>query len=310
MPRRLLVIGGAEDKVRRLTVLRRFVRLAGGRDARLVIIPTASGFSHEVTEVYSTVFSRLHATVLGAVHPETRAEADRPDAGDLLEQATGVFVSGGNQLKLGQLLVGTRTGQALVDAYQRGAVVAGTSAGASILSQFMISMGEEGLAPRQRASQLTLGLGLVEGVVIDQHFEQRTRYGRLLATVATSPSLLGLGIDEDTAAEVEDERTMTVVGSGSVFVVDARGAVTDAHEARRDAPLMVSGAVVHTLPAGSTFDLVQRRLTAFDERHPEDAVPPADTGERRDIDQRSVDDVVALPGVSVAPGGTSAPPPR
>lgn len=306
MSRRLLVVGGAEDKVRRLTVLRRFVRLAGGRDARIVVIPTASSFSDEVTEVYSTVFARLHATVLGSVNPTTRAEADHPATADLLEQATGIFISGGNQLKLGQLVVGTRTGQAIADAYRRGAVVAGTSAGASVLSQFMISMGEEGLAPRQRASQLTLGLGLVEGVVIDQHFEQRTRYGRLLATVATSPSLLGLGIDEDTAAEITDERTLTVVGSGSVFAIDARKAVSDAHEARRDAPLMVSGAVVHTLPTGATFDLVERRLTAFEERHREDAVLASDAGERRDIDQRPPDDVVSLPGVSVAPGGTAA----
>lgn len=306
MSRRLLIIGGAEDKVRRLTVLRRFVRLAGGRDSRIVVIPTASAFSDEVTEVYSTVFARLHATVIGSVNPHTRNEAEDEALADLLSQATGVFISGGNQLKLGQLIVGTRTGQALVEAYRRGAVVAGTSAGASVLSQFMISMGEEGLSPRQRASQLTLGLGLLDGVIIDQHFEQRTRYGRLLATVATSPSLLGLGIDEDTAAEVEDETTLTVVGSGSVFVVDAGQAVSDAHEARRDAPLMVSGAVVHTLPFGATFDLRERRLVAFEERHPEDAVLASDASERQDIDQRPVDDVVSLPGVSVAPGGTSA----
>jgi cyanophycinase len=118
------------------------------------------------------------------------------------------------------------------------------------MSQFMISLGDEGVTPRQRSSQLSAGLGLVTGVVVDQHFDQRGRYGRLLSIVANSPNLIGIGIDENTAAEIRDERLMSVVGAGAVFVLDARHAITDAPEARRGAPLLVSGAVVHTLPAG------------------------------------------------------------
>ena len=190
----------------------------------------------------------------------------------LIDRATGIFLSGGNQLRLSQLLVGTPLSAAIQRAYERGAVVAGTSAGASIMSRFMISMGDEGVTPRQRSSQLTAGLGLLPGVIVDQHFDQRARYGRLLSLVASSPSLLGMGIDEDTAAEITDGTELTVVGSGAVFVVDARTAVTDAHEAERDAPLLVTGAIVHTLPFGATFDLETATLTDFDEKYADLAV--------------------------------------
>ncbi len=276
-PRTLLVIGGAEDKRRRTVVLKRFVRLAGGRDARIVVIPTASAMAEEAFEVYRSVFGRLHVVDVEMVDPQTRAEAADPDLVALIDRATGVFVTGGNQLKLGQLVVGTPVNAALTRAYRRGAVISGTSAGASVLSQFMISMGDEGISPRQRTSQLTAGLGLLPGVILDQHFGQRTRYARLLSLVAGSPSLLGVGIDEDTAAEIVDERMLTVVGSGAVYVVNGRDAVSDAHEARRDAPLMVSGAVVHSLPYGATFDLDRVELVEFEEMYPEVAVVTSPT---------------------------------
>lgn len=275
--RTLLVIGGAEDKRRRVVVLKRFVRLSGGAGARIVVIPTASSMAEEAFEVYQSVFAKQRARDVTVVNPRSRLEAAEADLIEAIDRATGVFVTGGNQLKLGQLIVGTPLHDAITRAYHRGAVIAGTSAGASVLSQFMISMGEEGVVPRQRVSQLSAGLGLLPGVILDQHFGQRTRYARLLSLIAASPSLLGVGIDEDTAAEIVDERTMTVVGSGAVYVVDARAAVSDAHEARRDAPLMVSGAVVHSLPYGSTFDLSSAQLTDFVEMHSEVAVVTSPT---------------------------------
>lgn len=178
-------------------------------------------------------------------------------------------MSGGSQLRLSQLIPGTPLGDAIHRAHDRGAVIAGTSAGASIVSDFMISMGDEGVTPRQRASQISAGLGLLRGVVVDQHFDQRARYGRLLSVIAPSPHLLGVGIDEDTAMVVSAGRTFEVRGSGAVFVLDCSQARTDAADARAGAPVLVSGATVHTLPAGSTFDLVERRLTAFVEQHPD-----------------------------------------
>ncbi|HRC64681.1 MAG TPA: cyanophycinase [Dermatophilaceae bacterium] len=268
--RTLLIVGGAEDKLGRSVVLRRFVRLAGGRASRIVVIPTASSFSTEASALYRSVFARLKAGQdFEIVHPPTRAAASSAELVARLDAATGIFMTGGSQLKLSQNIVGTPVGDAIHRAYQRGAVIAGTSAGASIMSQFMISLGDEGVTPRQRSSQLSAGLGLVTGVVVDQHFDQRGRYGRLLSIVANSPNLIGIGIDENTAAEIRDERLMSVVGAGAVFVLDARHAITDAPEARRGAPLLVSGAVVHTLPAGATFDLESVELVRFVERHPD-----------------------------------------
>ena len=190
-------------------------------------------------------------------------------------------MTGGNQLKLSQYVVGhARSARRSCAAHQRGAVVAGTSAGASIMSLFMISMGEEGVTPRQRASQLTAGLGLLPDVIVDQHFDQRARYGRLLSIVATSPNLLGLGIDEDTAAEVTRRpRPHRARHRARCSSSTRRGAVSDAPEARRDAPLLVSGAVVHSLPTGATFDLRTATLTTFVEQYP-DAMVKAEVAGR------------------------------
>jgi cyanophycinase len=281
----LLIIGGAEDKVGRSTVLRRFVRLAGGSKARIVVIPTASSFPAEAIKTYTAIFSRFGAAEVVAIDPTSRSGAAEDALVQAVDNATGVFMTGGNQLKLAQLLVGTPLAEAISRAHLRGAVVAGTSAGASIMSRLMISLGADGVTPRQREGQLTSGLGLLPGVIVDQHFDERARYGRLMSLVAGSPDLLGMGIDEDTAAEVRDGRMMTVLGSGAIFVIDARAAVSDISEARRHAPLMVSGAVVHSLPAGATFDLHTAELTGFVEKHP-DAIVKAAAKARGD----SVDD--------------------
>ncbi len=232
-PGPLVVIGGAEDKIGRSVVLRRFVRLAGGRgNARIVVVPTASSVEPEMVAVYTDLFTRLGATEVRAVRPVSRATADDPALAAETATATGIFMTGGNQLKLSQILTGTALGDAIHAAHSRGAVIGGTSAGASMMSSHMISLGGEGVTPRHRSSQLSAGLGLIDGVVVDQHFDQRSRYGRLMSLVATSPNLLGIGIDENTAAVITEKRWMEVVGAGAVFVLDARHATSDAHEAR------------------------------------------------------------------------------
>jgi cyanophycinase len=264
----LFIIGGAEDRVGAATLLRRFVRLAGGRRSRIVLIPTASSLQAEVTAAYEEALGRLGVTHVEVVNPRSRAEAHDPAAVATIERATGVFLTGGSQLRLSQFFPGTPLGAAIHRAHESGTVIGGTSAGASIMSQFMISMGDEGTTPRQRTSQLTAGLGLMDGVIIDQHFGQRNRYGRLMSVVASSPHLLGVGIDENTAIEVAAGR-FTVLGAGVVFVLDARAAVTDFPDARRGAPMLVSGAVIHSLPAGATFDLSSLSLAHFVERHPD-----------------------------------------
>ena len=271
-PTKLLIIGGAEDRVGKAKILKRFVKLAGGKASTIVIIPTASSFQAEVIASYSEVFTRHGCKTLDVINPADRIAADDPALANRINAATGVFMSGGNQLKLAQVFAGTAAGEAIRRAHQRGAVIGGTSAGASIMSEFMISLGDEGVTPRQRSTQLSQGLALLEGVIVDQHFAQRQRYGRLMSIVASSPNLIGIGIDEDTAIEVTDNESFTVIGRGAAYVLDCRRAITDAPEARSGAPLLVSGAVVHSLPAGSTFDLTKLVLTEFVEQHPDSGI--------------------------------------
>jgi len=163
---------------------------------------------------------------------------------------------------LAAVVGGTRLGRALIEGHRRGLVVAGTSAGASAIASHMVAFGTGGATPKQRMTQMSAGLGLLPGVVIDQHFEQRNRIGRLLALVAQSPGLLGIGIDEDTAALVAPTGLLEVIGKGSVTILDPAHLQTDAYEAKRYRPIMVSGVVLHSLPAGYRFDLRRRQLRA------------------------------------------------
>jgi len=268
-PGPLLAIGGAEDKLGKRTVLSEFVRLAGGEEARIAVIPTASSLGPEIIEVYDALFRRLGAREVVAARPESREEADDPAFVGLLDKVTGIFMTGGNQLKLSAMVNGTAFGEAIRQAHLRGVTVGGTSAGASIQSSHMVAFGSGGSTPKQRMTQLAAGLGLLDGCVIDQHFGQRNRYGRLLMCVAQSPSLLGIGVDEDTAAIVTKEdgsQMLRVAGRGVVTVFDGRNVVSNAHQARHTAPLLASGVVLHVLPAGSVFDITTRTLVS---RRPE-----------------------------------------
>jgi cyanophycinase len=261
----LMAIGGAEDKLGRRTVLKTFVSLAGGSNAKIAVVPTASTLGPEVVEVYEALFRRLGARDVVAARPESREEAEDPRVVGLLDDVTGIFMTGGNQLKLSGIVNGTAFGEAIRAAHERGAVVGGTSAGASIQSSHMVAFGTGGTTPKQRMTQLAAGLGLVRDVVIDQHFAQRNRYGRLLMLVAQNPGLLGIGVDEDTGAVITEEhgvQLLGVVGRGVVTIVDGRHVVSNAHEARRTAPLLASGVVLHVLPAGSVFNLTDKALVS------------------------------------------------
>ncbi len=263
----LCIIGGAEDRTGSRVVLREFVRLAGGDGARIAVVATASSLGPEILEEYADVFGELGAGDVLPLRPQTRADADDAGLADLLTDVDAVFMTGGNQLKLTHVIGGTRFGDAVCRAYEHGALVGGTSAGASAVSEHMIAFGDEYDSPRQGVTASAAGLGLLPDVIVDQHFAQRNRYGRLLSLVARSPRLLGLGVDEDTAAVVRGGHLLEVVGSGCVFVADGSAAVSDAHMAELGAPLLVSGVVVHTLPAGARFDLATRRLVDFREEH-------------------------------------------
>ncbi len=255
-------IGGAEDKVGRMTVLREVVRLAGGPDARIVVISTASSLGDEITHAYLQIFTSLGVTEVVGIRPESRAQAASPDLVAAVAESTAVFMTGGNQVKLAAIVVGTPLGEAVRAAHRRGALVAGTSAGASILSTHMVAFGSGGATPKFRMSQVSEGLGLLPQAIVDQHFTQRNRFGRLLSLVAGNPAQLGIGVDEDTAAIIGPDGRMEVKGRGVVTVMDGSDALTTAYTATGIQPLMISEVRLHSLPRGVVFDLVERRLVA------------------------------------------------
>jgi len=258
-----MIIGGAEDKLRHRQILRRFTALAGGPQAVIAVCATASSLGDEITDLYENVFYELGAAEVLSIRPINRAEADASVATKAISGATGVFFTGGNQSRLASVLRGTALGDQVVQMYQEGVVVGGTSAGASVVSEHMVALGASGETPKQRMASLAQGLGLLPGVLVDQHFSERNRFGRLLALVAANPNLLGMGVDEDTSAIVRDEATMEVYGRGSVFIAEADAAVTNAYAARGTDPILLSGARVHFLPSGTVFDLMQRQLVEY-----------------------------------------------
>lgn len=266
----LMVIGGAEDKTGRGAVLARFVRLAGGPQSRVAVVATASALGEEIVDAYREVFAKLGVPDVVAPRPRTRGEASDPSVVSQLDDVTGVFMTGGNQSTLSAVVAGTPFGAAIRAAHARGAVVAGTSAGASVQSEHMVAFGSEGSTPKLRMAQMSAGLGLLPGVLVDQHFEQRNRYGRLLTLVSHAPHLLGMGVDEDTAGLVTDGRVLEVLGRGAVTLFDGSALTSNVDTAAGSAPLLVSGVVLHSLPAGSRFDLTERRLLPSAGGRPDD----------------------------------------
>ena len=261
----VMVIGGAEDKLGERVILSRFVQLAGGDKAQICVISTASSLGEAATDLYRHIFTRLGAAGVTGLRPETREEANDPGTVDAIKNATGIFMTGGNQLRLSSVIGGTKLGGAILEAHGRGVVVAGTSAGASAVATHMMAFGSSGATPKNRMAHVSVGLGLLVNVVVDQHFEQRTRLGRLLAVVAQSPSLIGLGLDEDTAAIVDANDILEVIGRGAVTIIDGSDVITDAFQATGHKPMMVSNARLHSLPSGYRFDLRARRVLPLDD---------------------------------------------
>jgi len=256
----LMAIGGAEDKMKARRILHAFLRLAGGDQARIAVIPAASTQPGRVAELYHALFRDLGAANVEIIHIDTRLEAQDEGRVAALNGATAIFLSGGNQLRLATLLGGTAVAQAIRRCNASGMLVAGTSAGASILSQHMIAFGRNGESPTQRMVQLAPGLGLTNRVVIDQHFQRRGRTGRLMVAVAYNPFLIGLGIDEDTAAIVNGQNMVSIVGRGSVIVVDGEGMTyTNVDQAQRHAPVAVTDMRLHVLLEGFQYNLITRR---------------------------------------------------
>lgn len=257
-----MAIGGAEDKFRERTILSTFLTLAGSSRARIAIIPTASSIE-TAGERYKALFLELGAELAEIIYVHDREDANSAKFSGAFAGISGVFITGGNQLRLSTRIGGTELETAIRRQWQDGAIVGGTSAGASILSSHMVAFGTSGPSPRQRMAQMVAGFGLVPNTVIDQHFRQRDRTGRLLSLVSGSPTLLGVGVDEDTAALFGPDGTIDVIGRHSVTIIDGTAMYTDYPEVKGHGGITVSGAVFHSLTAGRRYDIGERQMVRF-----------------------------------------------
>lgn len=257
-PGPLVVIGGSEDKKGECRILREFVRLAGGPHARVVVMTVATEFPLEVGAEYLEVFDRLGVEDVRTFDVSCRENANATVAVKAIEKATGVFFTGGDQVRITNLLGGTKIDTVLHKRYQEGMALAGTSAGASMMSTTMIIEGVQETNPRIGIVEMGPGMEFIPGVVIDQHFAQRGRLGRLLSAVAQYPHHLGLGIDEDTALVLENHE-FVVIGAGAVTVIDAGALLySNLSGLRKNDDLALCGVKLHVLPAGYRFNLRDR----------------------------------------------------
>jgi cyanophycinase len=256
----LVIIGGAEDKKGDCTILSKVAELSGRKEGKIIVLTAATEYPSKVGKEYKSLFTRFNIPNIEALHIETREDANDPERLQRMESATCVFFTGGDQLKITSLIGGTKADQLLKEAFSnKGLVIAGTSAGASAMSEIMITSGHDDEAPKRCTVKMAPGLGLLGGVVIDQHFAQRGRIGRLLAAIAQNPNILGIGIDEDTAVVVKPDDTFEVVGSNAVTILDGiRSGYTNVSEANPDDILALTDILLHVLPQGHEFDIQNR----------------------------------------------------
>ena len=256
----LMPIGGAERKRKSPTILRRFVDLCGGTDARIAIIPTASKLD-TTGPGYEAVFARLGARSAQTVPFATRRDCHREDWLALLRESTGIFITGGSQLRLSRTIGGTPVASALRDLYRHGVHIAGTSAGASYMSEHMIAFGDAGASPVTHMVAMAPGIGLTSDFTIDQHFRERDRLGRLLTVLAYNPFIIGMGLDEDTAAVIGPDGVLEIVGSGSCTLVDGSELEYASIGHQPGDPVSLLGVKLHILLPGSRFEVATRQAT-------------------------------------------------
>jgi len=260
----LVIIGGAEDKKGECKILRKVVELSGGKNSCMVILTTATEHPEEVGREYRRIFERIGVGETNVINIDSRRDAWREDYIKIIKNATCVFFTGGDQLRITSILGGTPVYSILHELYMEGVPIVGTSAGASAMSSPMIVDGNSSDTPRKNTISMAPGLGLLKDVVIDQHFAQRGRIGRLLTAIAQNPYILGIGIDEDTAIIVTPDQCFQVIGSNAVTVLDGRNlSHTNVSELKPNETLALTDVVIHILPNGYGFDLNNRKPLIF-----------------------------------------------
>lgn len=256
---KLFIIGGAEKKFRNPHLLRHFFDLCGGVFSRIVVITSASQIPLKIGKKYEKVFFRLGSTSVSILPVLSREEANSGEAIDCIKQATGVFISGGNQVKFTATIGGTLLESTLMDQYRDGIPVGGTSAGASLVSSVMVAGGRPSTYPRRKSIRLSAGLGLIQNVIIDQHFRQRDRIYRLATAVMSHPRNLGVGIDENTAIYIKNGVNASVMGEGTVSILDGTNLKYSSYaEGHSGKPISMFGLTFHILSHGDGFDFSRK----------------------------------------------------
>ena len=255
-----MIIGGAEDKYNERRLLRKFVALAGDGEARILIVPVASDYPEFSADVYTQTFRKLGLQHIKVLRATSRQEVINADAENLLEDATGVFLSGGDQMRLASVLGGTEFARLLEDRVRHTSLVlAGSSAGAAGMSAAMIVRGDPTSYPNKNSIRISPGLGILQNIIIDQHFTERGRLSRLITAVSYNPRQLGLGIDENTAVVVSNDGTLEVHGDGTVTIVDgSQISYNDIAEVEESQPFAVAGLQLHILRDGLRYDITRR----------------------------------------------------
>jgi cyanophycinase len=256
----VMVIGGAEDKVNGCAILNAFFNSAGGKLANIGAIPCASQEPSVVGDRYYQIFKGMGAQQVQILDIRQSQECDEERWLDVLSQCTGVFFTGGDQLRLRDLIGGSQFMAAIKQRIALGnLVLAGTSAGAAIVGEKMISGGSSGDSPSQSLVDLTTGLGIFPDLLVDQHFHNRNRMARLMSAIAAHPDKLGVGIDEDTCAAFEDESTFEVLGKGTITIIDP-GKLTHTNylASGQNSPLSLHNLTVHILSPGDRYNYQQR----------------------------------------------------
>ncbi|MBT8142838.1 MAG: cyanophycinase [Gammaproteobacteria bacterium] len=255
----IIPIGGAEEKLSNPEILDKFISICGGNNSRIAIIPTASQLE-DTGRNYEKLFRRIgvqHARVLPFI---TRDDCKSSEHLDYIEKSDGVFMTGGNQLRLSTTLGGTAVAQMIRRRNAQGMHVAGTSAGAAFMPEHMIASGSEGSTPSPNKVTLAPGLGLTNNFIIDQHFRQRDRLGRLLTALAYNPFAIGIGLDEDTAAFIRPGDNLEVIGSGGITIIDPTDlSYSSMDRAGENEPVSLIDIKVHILVSGGRFDISERK---------------------------------------------------
>jgi len=258
----VMVIGGAEDKVHGREILHAFFNRSGGTDAQIAIIPSASREPAIIGERYRAIFQDMGAKRIELIDIRDRAQCEDPCHHEYLETCTGVFMTGGDQLRLCGLLADTPFMEKLrLGVWQGRLTLAGTSAGAAVMGHHMIAGGGSGECPNRSLVDMATGLGFLPEVVVDQHFHNRNRMARLMSAVAAHADRLGIGIDEDTCALFEGDGIIQVLGKGTVTIVDpSEMSYTNQPYVGATDPISIYNLRVHILSYGDRYDMRQRKI--------------------------------------------------